>query len=102
MFNRFGKRTVNNIFLKKNKFDVLLVKNNDFLLKGLSSLDSNSLALSECLRGSVKYNFLRTNGKFTCSNSGKYGSPISYVPYNRFVFLKKTTFNELSILHKKS
>lgn len=102
MLKRLTIRETNNLFLKKNKMDILSIKKKDYLVKGLSTISANSWCLNTCLKGSIRYGYNRSNYKFTCIKSGKYGSPVSYLPYGRFVLLKKLTFNDASLLHKKS
>lgn len=78
------------------------VKKGNPLVSNLSNIESISSLNRVCFYGAYYRPFTRSNYKYSCAVSGKYGSCVGLLPINRFVLLKKMTFSKLSFTSKKS
>ena len=91
-----------NVFLKKNKLDLLFLKKRGYILSSLSSVESIPTIHRTCFAGSGLAHYSRSSFKFSCSVTGKYGSTVGKLPLNRFILLKYMLFSKISFLYKKS
>ena len=96
------KKITNNVFLRKNKFDVSKVSFFSSFFGNCSDIRSLPLSKRLCLGGLKMLSPRRTSFKFSCNESGSYGSKVGWFPMNRFVLLKKMTFNRFRVFSKKS